>query len=675
MSGAGGATPRLDPHEAARSVVSVAGLAAVALGGGTSGVLAGLAIVPDVFASLLRRVLHGHVRHLVLAFLGAAAAGALVMGQGAEAVLWLLVGLQLHARLSPDVAAGSRLSLLTATLLLVGASTRTTSPWFLVVWGAWAALLPWAMAWPQRTDVGHPAHRRWRLRFALGVPSIALVVFLVLPRWPLPGGAGGTGQGRTDVTRAFTGFSEQVRLGDFDRLDDDPAVVAEVRFEDGAPEPVVLRAGALDRFDGRTWQRAVARRPTPAWDPGPGRRLRVAQSDLGGTVLLPGTPVGIEGLAVVQDHNDGFATDAQGPLAFEAVVRLGGPFGPRVLRPHARERYLQRPEGLDPRVGALAGRLVDGAADDAARVDAIAEHVAREHTYARVAVHGGEDPVATFLFETRAGHCEYFATATVLLLRSAGLPARVATGFVAGEALEDGFRFRRLHAHAWTEVHLAGVGWVPLDTTRGAVGAPPAPPPDPPAPDAKDPPTPRPPDAVSTRPPSRPPAPPVPWSTRLRALWEAGVLGYDRGVQAMALRTLGRTGGTVGAGGALLLVALLAGALVLRAWGARRARIGPARRRAGPAASLEPEAIEGLLEDARDALRAAGFDLPPELPALAQVGHLRVLGDTAEADGLEALVWLHYEVRYGGEPAGPRLAAAREALATLRAHLRAGAAP
>ena len=75
-------------------------------------------------------------------------------------------------------------------------------------------------------------------------------------------------------------------------------------------------------------------------------------------------------------------------------------------------------------------------------------------------------PITAFMTRTRAGHCEYFATATVLLLRAAGIPARYITGYMAFEKsiLEDKIVVRRKHAHAWTEVFVNG-RWIFFDTT------------------------------------------------------------------------------------------------------------------------------------------------------------------------------------------------------------------
>src|SRR6185503_9205781 len=78
----------------------------------------------------------------------------------------------------------------------------------------------------------------------------------------------------------------------------------------------------------------------------------------------------------------------------------------------------------------------------------------------------GETALGDFMTRTRTGHCEYFAAATALLLRAAGIPARYATGYAAEErsGLEGAYVVRSRHAHAWTRAWIGG-RWIDLDTT------------------------------------------------------------------------------------------------------------------------------------------------------------------------------------------------------------------
>src|SRR5262249_38312627 len=79
----------------------------------------------------------------------------------------------------------------------------------------------------------------------------------------------------------------------------------------------------------------------------------------------------------------------------------------------------------------------------------------------------GSQPVSTFLFETKSGHCEYFASAMALLLRASGIPTRMVNGFLMGEynPVGDDYIVRQSDAHSWVEVYLPGSGWVEFDPT------------------------------------------------------------------------------------------------------------------------------------------------------------------------------------------------------------------
>jgi len=132
-------------------------------------------------------------------------------------------------------------------------------------------------------------------------------------------------------------------------------------------------------------------------------------------------------------------------------------------------RYLQLPEesgALEP-VRALARRVTIGARDDRERVQRVLDYFHDEFTYARISAEfPGLLGVLDFLEEKR-GHCSYYATASTLMLRTLGVPARIATGFLAGtfDPVEGAYVATTRNGHAWIEVQFEGVGWVPLDPT------------------------------------------------------------------------------------------------------------------------------------------------------------------------------------------------------------------
>jgi hypothetical protein len=80
----------------------------------------------------------------------------------------------------------------------------------------------------------------------------------------------------------------------------------------------------------------------------------------------------------------------------------------------------------------------------------------------------GTDPVDYFLFDLQTGYCDYYASAMVILARSLGLPARLATGFLAQQPDDNGVQtIRRINAHSWAEIYFAGYGWIEFEPTAG----------------------------------------------------------------------------------------------------------------------------------------------------------------------------------------------------------------
>ncbi len=138
-------------------------------------------------------------------------------------------------------------------------------------------------------------------------------------------------------------------------------------------------------------------------------------------------------------------------------------------------RFTQLPAELPTRVRELAATLTAGAPNRAAAVRAVETYLRANERYdlASPVAPDGEDAVDDFLFTSHAGFCEHFASAEAVLLRAAGIPARLATGFAYGQPLQDGrIVMRSANAHAWVEVWYPGAGWSPSDPTAGAALAP-----------------------------------------------------------------------------------------------------------------------------------------------------------------------------------------------------------
>lgn len=334
--------------------------------------------------------------------------------------------------------------------------------------------------------------------------TFALPIFLVTPRasgsaWAMRGG---------DPSTGFVGFSDRVRLGEIGRLQTSDRLVMRVRVEGpGATREGNLRwrGVALDRFDGRSWSQSQGVARSRVEDERGLFKLGTTE-DLGrlttqtffvepiDTPALFAAPraVAIQGaLDFVRQDTEGGITSRPHPLervtyraysdTFEPSperLRADRRLDPEVLTPNLRQpirSYLQFPAELDTRVASLAALVV---AESGARyrydaAKAIEAHLSRnryggDYRYSLDRRAQGPDPLADFLFNVREGHCEYFATAMAVMLRTLRIPARVVNGFQAGEYNEaaDAYIVRQADAHSWVEVYFPETdSWVNFDPT------------------------------------------------------------------------------------------------------------------------------------------------------------------------------------------------------------------
>jgi len=134
------------------------------------------------------------------------------------------------------------------------------------------------------------------------------------------------------------------------------------------------------------------------------------------------------------------------------------------------ERYLQLPEEFSPRIRDLAIEITQGLETPYEKADAITRYLRSEIEYVNPlpeAPPEGEDPLEWFLFEAKQGFCNYYASAEVLMLRSLGIPTRMAVGFAEGSFDNDvnAYVVHNMDAHAWPEVYFPDIGWVEFEPT------------------------------------------------------------------------------------------------------------------------------------------------------------------------------------------------------------------
>ena len=304
------------------------------------------------------------------------------------------------------------------------------------------------------------------LRLTLLALPATIALFVLFPRLggPLWGFA-------VDSDAALTGLSDTLSPGSVSRLVESPETAFRVRFEGDLPPPAqrYWRGPVLWETDGRTWRPGTPADPPPRIEAAgplfdyevtiePHRRRWLFALDL--PVSRP------PGAAVTVDHQLLAAKDVEARFTYR--VRSVADYRTLGLGPDEEFAALQVPERVGPRVRALAERWRSESRDAAAIVDrGLALFRDEPFVYTLRPPPLGDDPIDAFLFETRRGFCEHYATSFVLLMRLAGVPARIVTGYQGGElnTVGDYLTVRQSDAHAWAEVWLADRGWTRVDPT------------------------------------------------------------------------------------------------------------------------------------------------------------------------------------------------------------------
>jgi len=556
--------------------------------------------------------------------------------------------------------------LLTAAFLIFFlASGQALSLWYFVFF---LAFFLSAGAWmiDRRDPRPRPRKPAWgrSLGAIMGTATVlAAVAFVGLPR---PYSArmqqllASTGLTRFQLNmRNFSGISEQVELGYLGPIHKNTARVMRVTLEGAEetspPDYLRVRGAAFDYFDGRRWQksrvsfsyqisgRTLQSRRTMAWmrrergviyGPGydpqkPSRAMNFIIYPLlnASLVFFTGAPGAIE--TNFPGSFFDFTDTAYFPGAYPEGIRY------RILSQNPEpdfsrsiEKYedmlqtyfLQLP-GPDDRLRRLAEQFAGRAADPAARAEAVETRLRNGYSYSLAAADGRQD-VDGFLFDSKAGNCEYFATAMCLMLRHLEIPSRLVVGFLSTEwnAYGKFFDIRQSDAHAWVEAYLPGFGWRTFDPTppdfsrKGAMN-------------------------IFAR----------LWtavSQQFEALqfrWYRYVVGYDTYTQRNFLYNLVRKIGE-------FLIPLLIGAVVLAAavvllfkWKSR-----------GPVRSWRPsrKKPEDFYETLLNRLGRSGFPRRPSQTAAEYAGEIGAAHP--ELKPISGLADRHYDLRYAGRKLAER---------------------
>lgn len=336
----------------------------------------------------------------------------------------------------------------------------------------------------------------------LVILSLAVVLFFLIPRRQ-GGYLGGFAYG-TDFS---SGFSDHVQLGQIGRIQQSNAVVMHVQIDGDTSGHYDLhwRGVALPDFDGHSWSKPKEQFILYRFD------NAFATPDLGNPTLkvfthLPPRPIHYRVLMEpigtnvffvaprVSSVSGGYrvlATDWGGAVynydteraisRYEADSDIATPSADQLRTaeslgpPQLSMNYLRLP-GIDPRVPRLAEEITRSATNNYDKAVAL-ERYLKTHLGYTLDLPRTEpsDPLANFLFERKQGHCEYFASAMAVMLRTLNIPSRVITGFRSDEFndLTSNYVVRAKDAHAWVEAYFPGFGWQTFDPTpAGSPGTP-----------------------------------------------------------------------------------------------------------------------------------------------------------------------------------------------------------
>lgn len=310
----------------------------------------------------------------------------------------------------------------------------------------------------------------------LQATPLMLLLFVLFPRipgplWSLP----------SDSLSSKTGLSETMSPGNISRLSNNDAVAFRVQFEKKAPviQDMYWRGPVFSYFDGKTWSSSDSVNFKPAYEQ---QNTNVIFQALGNpytyTVTIePSNQKWLYVLDMVSTLPEGselsseYEVTARNPVQqltrYRAQSFMDYHLNPRDL-PNA-GRYLQLPNNMTNRVRELITNWQTEADGNQEKIvnSALRYFTEQPFFYTREPPLLLNNPVDEFLFESRRGFCEHYASTFVYLMRASGIPARVVTGYQGGEInpISDYFIVRQSDAHAWAEVWLENRGWVRIDPT------------------------------------------------------------------------------------------------------------------------------------------------------------------------------------------------------------------
>lgn len=373
--------------------------------------------------------------------------------------------------------------------------------------GAVGAVSPVQNAQPERNRRLTRALSLASLSVALGSIVVGSGLFFFFPRF----NAGYLGRASFSPS-LMTGFSDNVELGQIGEIKKNSAVV--MRVQTGKPvgdDRLRWRGIVLTTFDGKRWtsneHTPQTLLPNPdGWiytaepssktdSPGMGLLYTVFLEPLAtDAIFVPGKVISLKGNFTGEGGNS-FSVMRRTYILRDSTGTLLNPFhnysairysgfsrlpslnaaklraASTIYSKEITSTYLQLPPQLDRRIPEFAMQITKNAKTPFDQALAVENYLRTRFAYTLILTgKPGDDPLAHFLFDTRAGHCEYFASAMTIMLRTLGIPSREVNGFLPGEYNDLGgdYIVRASDAHSWVEVYFPGDGWQTFDPTPAA---------------------------------------------------------------------------------------------------------------------------------------------------------------------------------------------------------------
>ncbi len=298
---------------------------------------------------------------------------------------------------------------------------------------------------------------------------IMLVLFVLFPR--IPGPLWGIPK---DAYSGMTGLSDSMEPGSISNLSLSSKIAFRVEFKSAIPpnNQLYWRGPVLWHQQGRKWQMTSDNLPLPL------ETLEVSGATTDYTItlephnrnwlLMLDLPVDLPSSFIVKHDRQVLSREpVRTRVRYDGYSHTHYQLG-KILSDRERDLALQLLEDENPKTHALAEKWVSDKKSPQEIIQA-ALTMFREQPfiYTLAPPQLGPEPVDDFLFNTKRGFCEHYASSFVYLMRAAGVPARIVTGYQGGELNPNGnyLIVRQSDAHAWAEVWLAGQGWVRVDPT------------------------------------------------------------------------------------------------------------------------------------------------------------------------------------------------------------------